>query len=57
MRRILDCGSLKAKRRMVCRISSLSRPRLLDTFTADGIHEAQCWLDQQLRAGEGTIVG
>jgi hypothetical protein len=57
MRRILDCGSLEAKRRMVGGISSLSRPRLLHTFTADGIHEAQCWIDQQLQAGEGTIVG
>lgn len=49
MREILDRGSLEAKRRMVSGISNLNRGLLLHAFTADGIHEARCWIDQQLQ--------
>jgi hypothetical protein len=56
MRGVLDHGSLEAKRWMVGGISNLSRPRLIHAFTADGIHEAHCWIDQQLQEAEGRTV-
>jgi HEAT repeat protein len=57
MREILDRGSLEAKRHMVGWISNRSWPRLSHAFTADGIHEARCWIDQQLQAGASRTVG
>jgi hypothetical protein len=57
MRLILDCGDLEAKRWMVNQISNLSPPGLLHAWTADGIHEARCWIDQQLQAARDSQTG
>jgi hypothetical protein len=48
MREILDHGTLEARRSMVNQVWNLTD--LPNAFTADGIHEARCWVEQQLRA-------
>jgi hypothetical protein len=49
MRWVLDHGTLEAKQWMVGQIYNLARPLLEHAFTADGIHEARCWIDQHLQ--------
>ena len=47
MRGILGSGNLKAQQSMVNQIWNLAL--LPHAFTADGLHEARCWVDQQMR--------
>jgi hypothetical protein len=48
MREILDHGTLESRRSMVNQVWNLTQ--LPHAFTADGIHEARCWVEQQLQA-------
>ncbi len=49
MRAILDKGTLEARQAMVSQIGNLAPDGLPHAFTADGIHEARCWVEQQIR--------
>jgi hypothetical protein len=48
MRWVLDRGDQEAKRGMVSQIYTFSCHQLIHAFTADGIHEARCWIDHQM---------
>jgi len=48
MLRIIDDGDLEAKQSMVSQIWNFTK--LPHAFTADGIHEARCWVETELAA-------